>query len=326
MFVGVDMRKFVIGLAAGAFAAALGFVAFLETAAVADAAARGYRAAPSRSFSSGRSFSGRSMSRSTVRSTRSFSRTRSVTSHRMTSRSVSRGVSRGTSRTMSHRALSRNLGNRNLGARHLGNRNLGARHLGARNLGHVNRAHFAPKGTRLIGMPHRAFHNPARLGGRLGQHFAHRPAIVFRHGHFWRRSWYYGLVGGILTWYWWDAPVLVTDPEVVALTDVPDCLETDDCPMVPIASVQPRIITTPAIGAQPAAMTAAADPCQVSTDPATSMVSCTAAQAAAPSGACHLLYDYNDGGGAQDFGVSPPAEMPAAPANEYTNSCVWMAN
>jgi len=109
--------------------------------------------------------------------------------------------------------------------------------------------HAHSKGTK----PAHVQHNPKHMVGKLGNQFNHKPAIFAKHGHFFCRHYYSLLVGGALSWFWYDDPVYDYDPVIPTLASVPVCDsdDTDDCAMEPLATVRPagyRPPPAPAVG------------------------------------------------------------------------------
>ncbi|MGA2125284.1 MAG: beta/gamma crystallin-related protein [Xanthobacteraceae bacterium] len=96
-------------------------------------------------------------------------------------------------------------------------------------------------------------HNPRHTVGKLGNQFNHKPVIFARHGHFFHRHYYSMLVGGALSWFWYDDPIYDYDPVIATLASVPVCGtdNTDDCDVEPLATVRPadyRPPPAPALG------------------------------------------------------------------------------
>jgi hypothetical protein len=83
-------------------------------------------------------------------------------------------------------------------------------------------------------------HNPKHMVGHLGNQFNHKPVLFSKHGHFFRRHYYSMLIGGVLSWFWYDDAIYDYDPIIPTLVSVPVCLndDTDDCEARPLASVQ----------------------------------------------------------------------------------------
>lgn len=73
-------------------------------------------------------------------------------------------------------------------------------------------------------------HNPERHDGNLGQGSDHKSVLVEKDGHYFKRSYYSGLAGGVLTWYWYETALADSDPVIPKIPYVATCKEeTDDC-------------------------------------------------------------------------------------------------
>lgn len=90
-------------------------------------------------------------------------------------------------------------------------------------------------------------HNAKHMVGNLGKKYNHHPVIFSKHGHFFRRHYYSMLVGGVVTWFWYDDAVYDYDPVIPTLVSVPVCEtdDTDDCEARPLASVRPAAYRPP---------------------------------------------------------------------------------
>ena len=314
------MKRITTWLLVGFATCLVGALVIIESTATADAAARrggsGFsRPAPSRSVSrpaANRSFNRSAAPRQNFRTNRSVGTNRSFNQNRSAVNRSNLNRSAHTNRT-SRTGLNQNQNRSNRTGLNQNRNTLAATHHG---------------NQRMINKPNHVMHNPHHMGGNLGHHFNHQPHAVFHNGHFWQRSWYYGLVGGALSWYWWDAPLAADDPGLLGLAEIPSCVDTDDCPMLPMAAVRTRLVAAPFVAplgpAVPVATPVAAPVCTPRVGANT--VACTLIGSPAGAGSCHLFYDLNDGQGPQDFGASPPGEMPVAPNREYTNICQWLAD
>lgn len=108
-----------------------------------------------------------------------------------------------------------------------------------------NKGHSPSNGNK----PNFVKHNEKNKVGKLGNKHNHKATVISHHGHFYRRHYYSFLAGGLLSWYFYDDLIAPTDPDVVALAEVPVCgtEDTDDCNEMPRAAVPVEAVVSPGL-------------------------------------------------------------------------------
>jgi hypothetical protein len=98
----------------------------------------------------------------------------------------------------------------------------------------------------LVGKPDNVAHNPEQKDGSLGRQSDHKPVLVERDGHYFKRGYYAGLDGGVQTWYWYETPLADNDPVIPMLPYVTTCAAgSDDCRVTTRKPSEPDRLTNP---------------------------------------------------------------------------------
>jgi hypothetical protein len=101
------------------------------------------------------------------------------------------------------------------------------------------------QGNTFVGKPDNVAHNPLRTGGDLGRMHNHQPVVIEKYGRQFRRSYYSTAIGGVPAWYWYDTPLLVDDPIIRTLREIPVCDgDTEKCNPRPVIADGPQGPTT----------------------------------------------------------------------------------
>ena len=87
--------------------------------------------------------------------------------------------------------------------------------------------------VKFDGKPKNVAHNPQHQDGSIAKLTDHKSMLVKKDGHYFKRSYYSGIAGGLTTWYWFDQPLSDDSPIIPALPYVATCSgETDDCQVI----------------------------------------------------------------------------------------------
>ena len=113
---------------------------------------------------------------------------------------------------------------------------------GTTTAGNKGKTHTASKNhpkTGNVHKPKHVAHNPQHKVGKLGKLHNHNPQVIAKHGHFFRRSYYWAAIGGVLGWYFWDDAILDDDPIIPMFVSLPVCGDddSDDCDVQPVSAV-----------------------------------------------------------------------------------------
>ncbi len=84
---------------------------------------------------------------------------------------------------------------------------------------------------KFVGKPDQIVHDPKHRDGKLGDLNDHKQVIVTKDDSLFTRHYYYRRDGKLLSWYWYDDPLIDKGPDVATLKEVPHCdgENDDDC-------------------------------------------------------------------------------------------------
>lgn len=78
------------------------------------------------------------------------------------------------------------------------------------------------------GKPSDVVHNPAQESGSLGKLSRHKMTLVEKDGHYFKRNYYSKTERGDVDWYWYETPLVDSDPIIPLLPYVAKCSAGND--------------------------------------------------------------------------------------------------